>query len=146
VVSANIVGPNLVVTMSGLDIIWAMRKSLTVPLAHVVEAKVDQVAGKPGWKMWGTGIPGGFSAGKFRSQGKSEFWVAHQKQAALVIILRDEPYARFVLQVENPQATAEMINAAAGGGARSGVTAGEVGSSTLMDADRTPPPATKGAG
>ena len=117
-VSVNIVGPNLVVTMSGLDTIWALRKSLTVPLAHVVEVKVEQVAGKPGWKMWGTGIPRGFSAGKFRSQGKSEFWVAHQKQAALAITLRDETYSRIVLQVENPQTAAEMINAAAGGGLR----------------------------
>jgi hypothetical protein len=104
--------------MSGLDVIWALRRSLTIPLAHVVEAKVEPVAGKPGWKMWGTGIPRGFSAGKFRSQGKSEFWVAHQKQAALVITLRDETYSRIVLQVENPQAAAEMINAAAGGGLR----------------------------
>jgi hypothetical protein len=118
VVTVNIVGPNLNVSISGMDVIWSLRRSLTVPLAHVVDAKVEPVAGRPGWKVIGTGIPRGFSAGKFRSKGKNEFWVADQKKAALVVTLRDEKYARFVLQVEDPQAAAEMINAAAGGGAR----------------------------
>ena len=117
-VEVNIVGSDLKIDITGWDIVWSLKRGLTVPLAHVVEAKVEPVAGKPGWKMWGTGIPRGFSAGKFRSQGKSEFWVAHQKQAALVITLRDESYSRIVLQVENPQAAAEMIKAAAGGGLR----------------------------
>ena len=117
-VTVNIVGPNLNVSISGMDVIWSLRRSLTVPLAHVVDATVEPVAGRPGWKVIGTGVPRGFSAGKFRSKGKNEFWVADQKEAALVINLRDEKYARFVLQVKDPQTAAEKINSVAGGGSR----------------------------
>ena len=117
-VEVNIVGSDLKVDITGWDIVWSLKRGLTVPLAHVIDATVEPVAGRPGWKVIGTGVPRGFSAGKFRSKGKNEFWVADQKEAALVINLRDEKYARFVLQVKDPQTAAEKINSVAGGGSR----------------------------
>ena len=89
-------------TISGWDVVWALKRSLTIPLAHVVGAKVESVAGKPGWKIAGTDIPRGFSAGWFRRQGRNEFWVARQTAEVVVIELRDEKYARLVL-VDDPQ-------------------------------------------
>jgi hypothetical protein len=114
VVTVDIKGQDLKVTISGWDVIWALSHGLTIPLAHVVGAEVESVAGKPGWKIAGTGIPRGFSAGWFRKQGKNEFWVARQSAEAVSIRLRDEKYARLVLQVEHPQSVADMVNAAIG--------------------------------
>ena len=117
-VEVNIVGADLNVAISGWDVGWSLKRSLTVPLSHVIDATVEPVAGRPGWKVFGTGIPRGFSAGRFRTKGKNEFWVADQKKAALIITLRDETYARLVLQVENPEVAAEKINSVASGGSR----------------------------
>jgi hypothetical protein len=114
VVTVDIVGQDLKVTISGWDVIWALKRSLTVPLRNVVSAEVESMAGKPGWKIAGTNIPRGFSAGWFRRQGKNEFWVSRQKAEAVAIRLRDEKYARLVLQVEDPQAVADRVNAAIG--------------------------------
>jgi hypothetical protein len=114
VVTVDIEGQDLKVTISGWDVVWALKRSLTIPLAHVVGAEVESVAGKPGWKIAGTGIPRGLSAGWFRKQGKNEFWVARQTAEAVSIRLRDEKYARLVLQVEHPQSVANMVNAAIG--------------------------------
>jgi hypothetical protein len=114
VVTVDIEGQDLKVTISGWDVIWALSHGLTIPLAHVVGAEVESVAGKPGWKIAGTGIPRGLSAGWFRKQGKNEFWVARQTAEAVSIRLRDEKYARLVLQVEHPQSVANMVNAAIG--------------------------------
>jgi hypothetical protein len=114
VVTVDIKGQDLKLTISGWDVAWALSHGLTIPLAHVVGAEVESVAGKPGWKIAGTGIPRGFSAGWFRKQGKNEFWVARQTAEAVSIRLRDEKYARLVLQVDNPQAVADRVNAAIG--------------------------------
>jgi hypothetical protein len=110
-VSVRIEGQNLKVTISGWDAIWALKRGLTIPLNHVVGASVQPVSNKLGFKVAGTGIPGGLKAGWFRAKGENEFWLAHKRTEALEITLRDEKYARLMLQVEDPQATAETINA-----------------------------------
>ena len=116
-VTVEIVGSDLKVTVSGWDVLWALKRSLTVPLGNVVEARAVPEAGKPGWKLIGTGIPRGLSAGRFSKDGKVSFWVARQQAPAVVIELRNDRYASYVLQVEDPQAVADKVNAAIGGGA-----------------------------
>lgn len=111
-VTVDIRGVELSVKISGWDAVWALKRSLRMPLANVAGARVEAVAGKPGWKLIGTGIPRGLAAGLFRKQGQTSFWVAHQQAPALVIDLRNERYARLVLQVDNPQEVADRINAA----------------------------------
>jgi hypothetical protein len=111
-VRVEIDGRELAVTISGLDSFWAIKRSLRVPLAHVAGARVDAMAGSPGWKMFGTGIPRGLAAGRFRKGGEYAFWVARQRHKALVVTLRNEHFARLVLEIEDPEWTAERINAA----------------------------------
>jgi hypothetical protein len=114
VVTVDIKDQDLKVTISGWDVVWSLKRGLTIPLAHVVGAEVESVAGKPGWRIVGTGIPRGFSAGWFRKQGKNEFWIARQSAEVVSIRLRDEKYARLVLQVDNPREVVDMVNAAVG--------------------------------
>jgi hypothetical protein len=114
VVTVDIKGQDLKLTISGWDVAWALSHGLTIPLAHVVGAEVESVAGKPGWKIAGTGIPRELAAVRFRKDGQRSFWIAHQKAAAVVIELRDERYARLVLQVDHPQSVADRVNAAIG--------------------------------
>jgi hypothetical protein len=113
-VSVEIVGSDLKVNISGWDVLWALKRRLIVPLANVVEARAVPEAGKPGWKLIGTGIPRGLSAGRFSKDGRVSFWVARQRAPAVVIELRNDKYASYVLQVEEPEAVAARINAAIG--------------------------------
>jgi hypothetical protein len=117
-ISVRIEGQNLKVTISGWDTFWALKRSLTIPLDHVVGASVEPVSNKMGWKVAGTGIPGGIKAGWFRAKGQNEFWLVHKRTEALEIKLRDEKYVRLMLQVEDPEATAETINSIIGAPAR----------------------------
>lgn len=113
-VSAMIAGSDLKVTISGWDAVWAFKRSLTIPLAHVVGASVEPVSNKPSWRIFGTGIPGGLKAGWFRAKGENEFWLVHRRTTALEIRLRNEKYARLMLQVDDPEAVAAAINTLAG--------------------------------
>jgi hypothetical protein len=113
-VSVRIEGQNLRVMINGWDAVWALKRGFTIPLNHVVGASVEPVSNKLGWKVAGTGIPGSLKAGWYRAKGENEFWLAHKRTTALEIRLRDEKYARLMLQVDDPQATAETINSVIG--------------------------------
>ena len=117
-VSVRIEGQHLKVAISGWDAFWALKRSLTVPLANVVSASVEPVSNKMGFKVAGTGIPGGIKAGWFRAKGQNEFWLAHKRTEALEIKLRDEKYVRLMLQIDDPEATAETINSIIGAPAK----------------------------
>ena len=58
----------------------------------------------------GTHIPGVFAAGTFHKDGEKIFWDVRDATRAVVIELRDESFARLVLEVEDPEATVDLIN------------------------------------
>ena len=100
------------VKLEGLHKIWALRRTITVPLAHVQEATADQniVGESKGLRAPGTHIPGVFVAGTFHKNGEKVFWDVRDARRAVVIELRDESFARLVLEVADPTATVELIN------------------------------------
>ncbi|WP_069170177.1 hypothetical protein [Streptomyces griseus] len=110
----RIEGDNLVVVIEGLDKFWALKGSLTVPLAHVRGATVDPgIAGEPkGIRAPGSHLPGVIIAGTFHQDGERVFWDVKDPSKALVIELADEQYARLVLQVDDPRATVDLIESA----------------------------------
>jgi hypothetical protein len=46
-------------------------------------------------------------------EGELVFWDVHDPQKTVVIRLRDERYARLVIEVEDPEATVARVNEAA---------------------------------
>ena len=64
--------------------------------------------------MGGTNIPGIITAGRFVEHGEWAFWDVHDPQNAIAIHLRDESYAKLIVGVDDPGATAEAIRAAIG--------------------------------
>ena len=107
----------LIVHVRGMDRLWALKSRLEIPLNHVVGAEVDpQVA--QGWRKdiraSGTHVPGVIAAGTFYQDGERVFWDVHHPEKTVVIRLRDERYARLVIEVDDPRAAATAIQGALG--------------------------------
>ena len=105
----------LVVHVTGADRILALRSQLVVPLEHVVGAARDEEEAK-GWyhgvRAPGTNIPGVIAAGTFHQHGDRVFWDVHHPEKAIAISLRDERYAKLVVEVEDPDTTIAAIETA----------------------------------
>jgi hypothetical protein len=105
-------GENLVVDIEGLDKLWSLKSRLTIPLSNVRGATVDPgiVHGPKGIRAPGTNLPGVIVAGTFHHEGERVFWDVHDPAKAVVIELADEHYARLIIGVDDPHATANLIN------------------------------------
>jgi hypothetical protein len=101
----------LVVEVEGLDKLWALKSRLEIPLVSVRGATADPgiIKEPKGVRAPGTHVPGVITAGTFHIDGERVFWDVHDAAKAVVIELRDERYARLVVQVANPRATVALV-------------------------------------
>jgi len=114
----------LVVRLTGLEPLLALRRTIRVPLAHVaaVMARPPEAAVPPARQGYtyrrGTSLPGLGSAGAFLRPGEGwSFFLVFDPARTIAVDLVDEPYARLVVQVgdEPPEAAARRIEAAVSG-------------------------------
>lgn len=116
----EIVGDRLRLTVEGLDVVLAFKKSLEVPLAHVsgvelgiteqAQAQLDKSIRLPGAYMPGIAI-----AGRFYREGKWVFWNIHKGERAITIALHHEDYVSVVVEVAEPTQAISDIRAALAG-------------------------------
>ena len=110
----------LIIHVRGMDRIFALKSRLEIPLSHVQGAEVDPELGHPEWwkslRLTATQIPWVVTAGTFYQDGERVFWDVHDPKKVVVIRLSDERYARLVIGVEDPPATAAAIQGAMGEG------------------------------
>jgi hypothetical protein len=107
-------GADLVVRMTGMDQLLSLKSELRIPLAHVagVERDTEEAATwYHGVRFPGTNIPGVIVAGTFYAHEGRVFWDVHHANA-IAIRLHDERYVKLVVEVERPDATIAMIEAA----------------------------------
>lgn len=104
-------GDDLVVTIEGLDRLWALKSRLTVPLTNVRGATVDPgvVKERKGIRAPGAHLPGVITAGTFHRDGERVFWDVHDATKAVVIELADERYARLIIEVDDPRAAVALV-------------------------------------
>jgi hypothetical protein len=109
----------LVAHVQGLDQVLALKSELTIPLAHVKSATASPPEVRRRWRnplrahVPGTDMPYVVMAGTFVFlDGEHAFWDVHDPDRTVVIELDHERFANLVLEVEDPQATADAINAA----------------------------------
>lgn len=102
------------IEIRSLDKLWTMKSSLSVPLRHVRGATADPtITSEPkGWRGPGANVPGLLYAGTFHQDGERVFWDVHDAAKVVVIELEDEKYRRLVIEVDDPRATAELIEQA----------------------------------
>src|ERR1700731_2624989 len=109
----------LVARVQGLDQVLALRSELSIPLTHVRGAAVSPPEVRQRWrnplrlKVLATDLPYVVMAGSFIFlDGEHAFWDVHDPDRTIVVELDHERFARLVLEVEDPQATAAAITAA----------------------------------
>jgi roadblock/LC7 domain-containing protein len=61
--------------------------------------------------MPGTSIPGVITAGTFYQDGKRIFWDVHNPENKVVIELRDDRHGELIIQVADPKAAVELVEA-----------------------------------
>ena len=108
----EITSDSLVVHIEGADQFLALKTQLEVPLAHIAGVDVRPEDAHRVWhglRMGGTNLPGVITAGRFLHHGEWAFWDVHDPDRAIAIRLHDESYARLVIGVDDPDATAQAI-------------------------------------
>lgn len=108
---------NLVVKLGGRDAVVAFRRSVTIPLDQIAAAQVMARTSvrRRGLRLPGTEIPGFVRAGSYGRGRSREFWDVRRGAELLVIDTAGAaPYARLVLEVEDPAGTAAWLRAIAG--------------------------------
>jgi hypothetical protein len=108
---------SLTIHVTGADRLFALRSQLQIPLEHVLAAAGDEEEARHwyhGVRAPGTQLPGVITAGTFYEHGERVFWDVHHPEKAIALSLRDERYAKLVVEVEDPQATIAAVNEALG--------------------------------
>jgi hypothetical protein len=115
VADIEITPTSLVVHIHGADQFFALKSRLEVPLEHIagVDASVPEAHQIwHGLRLGGTNLPGVITAGRYLQHGEWAFWDVHDPDKAIAIRLHDEHYAKLVIGVDDPAATAKAIAAA----------------------------------
>ena len=103
------------VQVLGWDRLWAFKSKLEFPLDHVVAIRPYVKDDSMGWKVIrapGTHLPGVITAGTYHGNGEHVFYDVHKFENAIVIELKDEWYARLIVEVENLDAGLSLLSAA----------------------------------
>jgi hypothetical protein len=96
------------VEVLGWDKLWAFKNRLDFPLEHVAGVRrwnkgMDRMTWR--WiRAPGTHLPGVITAGTYHGNGEHVFYDVHDFKNAMVIELRDEWYARLIIEVPEPEA------------------------------------------
>jgi len=114
-VELRIDGETLVLTVKGLDKLFALKSKLEIPLENVAGAHADPKIARGWWKgirAPGTHIPGVIVAGTFYQADKKIFWDVHNPERTIVIDLKDERYDQLIVEVKDPDLAVELIERA----------------------------------
>ncbi|MDE1769454.1 MAG: hypothetical protein KGI28_02730 [Thaumarchaeota archaeon] len=110
----KIEGKNLIFEIHGIDVILAIRKSITIPLEHVVSVSTDKVSWEPfqQLKVAGTSLPGVIKDGMFLSTDGLLFFEMHNTDKCITLSLNNEKYKKIIFEVEDKEFVAKTIRSA----------------------------------
>ena len=103
---------NLVFEISGVDIVLAIRRTITIHLEHVVSVSTEKVP----WaifqqlKMLGSNLPGIVKDGTYLTRDGIAFFEMHHQDKCITVILNHELYKKIIFEVDDKEAAAKMIN------------------------------------
>jgi hypothetical protein len=106
---------SVIVHIRGADRFFALKSQLEVPLEHIAGVVASVPEAHEIWhglRLGGTNLPGVITAGRFMQHGEWAFWDVHDPDKAIAIRLHDEHYARLIIGVDDPAATARAITIA----------------------------------
>ena len=107
-------GDLVVVSLSGLDRLFAIKGRLDIPKSHITGVEVmprKAVPATPGtWlRAPGTYVPGLIRYGSYGREPNREFWAVYRQAEVIVIQITDLAYSRLILATRDPHADASLL-------------------------------------
>jgi hypothetical protein len=103
--------------VQGWDKLWSLKSELDIPVAHIRGVRADPTIARGWWhgiRAPGTSLPGVLTAGTFYQHGNRIFWDVHDPERTVVIELLDERYDELIVEVADPSAAIQQLQAARG--------------------------------
>ncbi|MEM7725469.1 MAG: PH domain-containing protein [Cyanobacteria bacterium P01_A01_bin.45] len=109
----SIANENLKIEFSFLEQLLAARlhKFWEIPFSHIEQVTTNKP--QTHWRDLrspGSSIPGLIRAGTYYTNRGKEFWYVTKKQNYLVIELKDEPYKRIILTIDENSGWKQQLN------------------------------------
>ena len=115
--SVKIEGRNIVFEIHGIDTILALKRSITIPLEHVISVSTDKVPWNPfqQLKVAGTSFPGIIKDGLYLSNDGLLFFEMHHPDKCITVSLNNEKYKKIIFEVYDKEYVAKSIKDAISG-------------------------------
>jgi hypothetical protein len=107
----RIEGDDLILELHGVDQIFAIKRSISVPLAHITSVSTDTVPWKAfqQLKVGGTSLTGVIKEGRFLDQNGMTFFEMRHPDRCITLNLDHETYKKIVFEVDDKEAAAQTI-------------------------------------
>jgi hypothetical protein len=107
----KIVRGNLIFELHGVDEFLSIKRSVSIPLEHVVSVSTDRVSWEPFKmiKVGGTSLPGVVKDGRYLSSDGLMFFEMHDPDKCVTVSLDHERYKKIVFEVEDKEQAATII-------------------------------------
>jgi hypothetical protein len=109
-VQVTVLEDALLVEPEGLDVLWTVRRRVTIPIDKVESVRVGSRNEAPrlGIRLPGAYFPGIITAGSYGTGAKRTFWDVRRAQLLLLIACKPgAEYKMVVLEVRDPHAVAQ---------------------------------------
>jgi len=115
--TVKIEGKNIVFEIHGVDVILALKRTITIPLEHVVSVSTDKVPWEPfqQLKVAGTSFPGVIKDGLYLSNDGLLFFEMHHPDKCITVSLNNEKYKKIIFEVQDKESVAKTIRDAISG-------------------------------
>ena len=109
--TVKIDGNNLVFEIHGVDVILAIRHTISVPLSHVASVTTDTVKWQPfqQLRVAGTSLPGVIKDGMFLSNEGLLFFEMHDPNKCITVSLKNEKFKKIIFEVQDKEHAAKAI-------------------------------------
>ena len=107
----KIEGDNLIFEIHGIDSILAIRRTISIPISHVVSVSTDAIKWQPfqQLKVLGTSIPGVIKDGMFLSNDGLLFFEMHDTNKCITVSLNHEKFKKIIFEVQDKEDVAKVI-------------------------------------
>jgi hypothetical protein len=109
--TVRIEGDEVVLEIHGVDEILSIKRSIHVPLKHILSVSTEDVPWDTfnSMKLMGARIPHVVKDGRFLTGEGVVFFEEHHPDSCITINLNHERYKKIVFEVEDKEAAATMI-------------------------------------